>query len=437
VNVMTVKDTITRELLDCAGDPGEVEAIFQKYSRSKGPLYNALAEATNQLRGQLEGIRDEVIESTERRDELKNDLESLSVRRDELNAEVHSLDQQARETVEFLAQSKVLLDKATDLEKRGFGEEELNQLFNLLGEIAVSKGDDPREGVVQFFQLAKRYQEVISLELEGKRLTTLVNQYKAESERWEAEAKRREVQSKARIATIDVVERLLLQGVKAEDLPIWERILAKSKATPQEFATAIEECGSLQGLINKRQKQADRLQENISKLQSEVSALKEERNQVHSAIVAIRESALEEVKSTKNRMAQELEDLSESVCHYSELIAEQSERYGRLQEQADELDGFVKVARAIRRSENELWQIMPREVILHILCGALKWAQAAHNDADVQVGICEKIDFDIELCTSKNVTSAVLGARWSNDRGGKENGNRHSLKGRKQLCYLD
>jgi hypothetical protein len=28
---------------------------------------------------------------------------------------------------------------------------------------------------------------------------------------------------------------------------------------------------------------------------------------------------------------------------------------------------------------------MPREVILHILCGALKWAQAAHNDADVQV----------------------------------------------------
>ena len=46
-----------------------------------------------------------------------------------------------------------------------------------------------------------------------------------EAQRWEAEARSKESQSKARISTIDLMDKLLDQGVKADDLPRWQGIL--------------------------------------------------------------------------------------------------------------------------------------------------------------------------------------------------------------------
>ncbi|MCZ6580020.1 MAG: hypothetical protein O6840_00120 [Nitrospirae bacterium] len=50
---MTLKATITQELLDAADDPLGLEEVFRRHSHSKGPFYGALAEATTQLQRQF------------------------------------------------------------------------------------------------------------------------------------------------------------------------------------------------------------------------------------------------------------------------------------------------------------------------------------------------------------------------------------------------
>ena len=60
---MTLKRTITEQLLNCVDDPGGLEEVFRRHSRSKGPLYSALAEATGQLQRRLEALRFEASEA--------------------------------------------------------------------------------------------------------------------------------------------------------------------------------------------------------------------------------------------------------------------------------------------------------------------------------------------------------------------------------------
>ena len=46
---MSIKETITKELLDRIDDPAGLEEVLKRHSRSKGPLYLAIAEATTAL----------------------------------------------------------------------------------------------------------------------------------------------------------------------------------------------------------------------------------------------------------------------------------------------------------------------------------------------------------------------------------------------------
>ena len=54
VDRMTLKQTISDELLNSVADPGKLEEVVRKYSRSKGPFYAALCVATTELLGRLE-----------------------------------------------------------------------------------------------------------------------------------------------------------------------------------------------------------------------------------------------------------------------------------------------------------------------------------------------------------------------------------------------
>ncbi len=60
---MTLKQTITDELLNSIADPGELEEVVRKYSKSKGPFYSALAEATSQLLRRLGKARQQTVAS--------------------------------------------------------------------------------------------------------------------------------------------------------------------------------------------------------------------------------------------------------------------------------------------------------------------------------------------------------------------------------------
>ena len=60
---MTLKQTITQELLDSVDDQVGLEDVFRRYSHSKGPFYLGLAEATSQLELRLQEAMQELIEA--------------------------------------------------------------------------------------------------------------------------------------------------------------------------------------------------------------------------------------------------------------------------------------------------------------------------------------------------------------------------------------
>jgi len=51
---MTLKERITQELLESIGDPAGLEEVLKRNSRSKGPLYLGLAQATTEIYERLE-----------------------------------------------------------------------------------------------------------------------------------------------------------------------------------------------------------------------------------------------------------------------------------------------------------------------------------------------------------------------------------------------
>lgn len=94
-----------------------------------------------------------------------------------------------------------------------------------------------------------------------------------EAQRWEAEALSKESQSRARISAIDLMDKLLEQGVKADDLPHWQAILTKACVSVEALATALEQYGSVLLLVQAKQNEAVNLEHDDSELKVQVQAL--------------------------------------------------------------------------------------------------------------------------------------------------------------------
>ena len=136
---MTLKETIAQEFLDSAGDPSRLEEVFRRFSHSKGPLYGGLAQATSQMELRFEEAVSEVFEAEAEKQGLQQQLDSLREQKQELGEEVHSLNLRLLSDREEHGQVQKLLDRAVDLERRGFGQEELNRLYELLAQIAADR----------------------------------------------------------------------------------------------------------------------------------------------------------------------------------------------------------------------------------------------------------------------------------------------------------
>ena len=269
---MTLTDQITRELLKCVGEPAGLSAVMARYSKSKGPFYHALANATNRLIQQLSDIGTEMEEAEARLDEVYGQVDNLEGRRAKLLCEVQELEAKCSQATARLDECKEQLSRADDLQISGFGKEELSRLFDLLAQIAASQGAPPEEGVIHFFQSVQRYESIVSFDLEAKRAEAAAAQAKAEMERWAADARLREVQSKARSSTIDLVEKVLDHGVKESDLPHWQSVLDKAGVTVEKMGDALEEYGSLEALNKAQQERINGLQREVSSLESQVNA---------------------------------------------------------------------------------------------------------------------------------------------------------------------
>ncbi len=380
---MTLTQTITEELLNYLGEPGGIEQVLQKYSRSKGPLYSALASATVEMRQRISHLQQQIREAEAKSGPLKNEVANMERTRDELQERVLGLEDQLDDCERRLEEASGILSRVDRLARCGFGEEELNRLHELLALIAAESGSMPEESVAQFFETVARYETVVSLGLETKRSETRAAQAKSEADRWGAESQLNEAKSKARTSAIDLTEKLMAQGVKTEDLPQWQRILKTAGTSAESLASSLENYASLEALAKDLQQRSETLQEQVSKLETQTAALTKERDGVYSAVQALREKALKEVKAAGQQISREIKEVGARAQEYIEGIALAGASYGNLRDEAADLRELVGVAKNLRSGNPEDWQSTPRGTVQGLLVGITIWAQAEGRNVDV------------------------------------------------------
>lgn len=360
---MTLTDTIADELLEAVNRPGGLDEITAKYAHSKGPLYGALARATGTLAQRLAATRDELKAAEEAQAARQKQVNEMDGQATELGKKRDGLAREVKELERSRERQRKSLTHVAGLKALGFGEKEFERLAQLLGKIAASQGEPPGEGVSQFFRLVGRYEGIISLELETQRAQVAASKAKAEAERWEAEARRKEATTKARLSSIDTVERLLAKGVKEGDLPAWEAVPAEAGRTPETLAAILSHYATLDGLCQERQQRVEQLAAQTAEADARLQALMGQETQVKAAIASVRDSAVREVELTGRQIAERLGELKAKAMEYCEL-----------ERQAGELEEWITLARAFRDRDRKLWERTPTAIIEQLLLGLVHWA---------------------------------------------------------------
>lgn len=360
----TLTETITQELLDAAADPGGLDFVFQKYGQSKGPFYNALAQATAALSEQFTSLsgkcKELEREYTQRLQKIKQSEQELLHREELLLTNAEELTAVA----EVVDKKKKLLDQAKALDGLGFGYDELSCLHNLLVQLASEHGAKPGEITALFFNQMSHYKTIASVEMEEKRATMAAKKAQAEAEYWQTQVKTAEAKAKSRKVAIDCADKLLSQGVKQDDLPHWSLILEKAGVPPENLVKGLGQFASLEKICQDRQQQKAKLEGQIKQLESQVNALNEEREKVTAAIGAVKETALAAVENTSQKTLEHLASLSEKIWKYEDLVR-----------QASVLEAELALARALRSTDPGLWKGVRRQEIRDFLSGIIVWSQ--------------------------------------------------------------
>ncbi len=361
----TQTDNATRELLDAAGNPGGLEAVFGQYKNSKGPFYHALAQATSELRQQVEELSKKKASLQAECGRLQDQSNSKAAQCTEIDKRVKVSTQQLSQAQTSLSQIQGLLDEAHGLKKLGFTEQHLAQLRELLTQLATSSGAKPKETIDQFFRHVSSYQELVSLQEEAGRVRSLASKAKAETDRWQAEAKAAEARCKARKTTIDLTERLVALGVKEQDIPSWVAILNSAGISPEGLADTLTKYASLHELCNSRKQLVAKLDSQVMGLNAQVKALSQERQKVSEVIQAIREEALAEVHQAGQEVLMGLRNLEARF-----------QEYGALREQVGDLKAETTLARALRSGDPEVWRGIGPQGAYTLLNAVLMWARS-------------------------------------------------------------
>ena len=224
----------------------------------------------------------------------------------------------------------------------------------------------------QFFDTVGHYEHIVSLDLESKRAGSRAAQAKAEMERWEAEARRRESQSKARISAIDTVERWLSRGVREKDLPQWNTIIEKAGVSAESLASDLKRFSSLEALCRQRDRQAEELCKQQEQAEARLRTLKREEGQVKACITATRDVALREMEKVSQQ----------AQTNLSELLSK-AHAYGDLQRQAAQLENELALARAFKSAMAEDWAQVPLQMVQQLLMGLIRWAGSSDHNQQV------------------------------------------------------
>ncbi len=374
----SITESIANELLDVTNDPTAIEDVLTRHRKSKGPLYIALAQATTQVRDDLRTLAEQKAASEAIVNELRKNIADLEEK-------VRPLDSKGREAESRLAEVQELLGRAEVLSARGFNEKNLDRLFELLGQIAAEHGAPPEEGIDAFFETVGRFERILSLDLEAKRAEARVSTSRAQAERWEAEARRKEVGSRARIESVEALEKLLDQGVKEDDLPRWHDLLGRAGITVRQLASALDKLGSTGAVIKDQGRRAGALKAEIPKLESRVEALTEQRENLEGAVLAVKEQAVHNIEQAGREAAAEVDGVANRAVGYLDDLVKAAVNYGELKSEAESLGEHVRMARSLILGQRDGWPGISVEVVQGMLGGIIQWVRREADDGPAPV----------------------------------------------------
>jgi hypothetical protein len=393
----TITKTITGKLLDGIHNPDGLQSVLQEYSHNKGPLYIALSEATSVMTQRLTITEQQYKEQETKLQELQQLLQETGQKLQSLDKQVTFQGSKLASLQIKVQESTTLLDKVKILTGLGFGLDELTKLQIILVDIKASEGNTPEKAVKHFFNKVNTYQKVAALDSQKQAAETAAKKSKANAEKWQAQAKAAEAKAKARQTSINLTEKLITQGIKENDLPQWEGILAKAGVPPEKLAEALTKFSSFEKLCQDRQEYAWKLETQIGNLTAQVKALSEERQQVTAAIADLKEKALDEIEdiskqtldivglqsqNAKNSMesirqetVMELESVSKVVLQNMQALLEKSAEYSILERQAASLAEEIAMVRGFTSQDEKYWKQVSREVIRKLLGGMIVWCR--------------------------------------------------------------
>jgi hypothetical protein len=393
----TLTEEIYFELTEGPPGPDELDEIMKKYGHSKGPLYLALGKATETLQGKLKTVFQQCLERSQENQHQAQVSEDLQKENADLDLEISSKGKELSSLEGEIESSKPLLNQAEKLKKLGFGPVELQHLQEMLVEVSELVGSKSEKAVQTFFGQVEIYAKLMGLQSELKATQVAGGTAKAKAQHWQAEANAAEAKSKVRLTSIKLIEKLLAEGIKEGDLPVWSAILSKSSVAPEELEKSLEKYSGLEKLCQDRTICSKKLESQVQNLTSQVKALMAEREQIAAAIEDLRKTALAEmdalsqetltaiktlgknsgqaVESIREKTVIEVDSVSKTALANIQALVDKSAEYVALERQVAKLAEELALARAIRTQNPADWKDVSRQSVRGFLNGILIWSR--------------------------------------------------------------
>lgn len=336
----SLTDKIYDELADGLKTGLDWTHFIAKHGSSKGPLYSAVSRFFRDMEpklrelSQVQAKLDEAglaLDSLDQKiKEAKDSLAELEERKGTVSEEIKVLEAK-------LTERSNLLEHAAELGKLSFDIERLRQLRAALTEIGAKSGLTGKEAVGKFFDDLKDYGVVLEAKALLEGLQTQIETKKVEAENWQAkhEALRRK-HDDAKEA-IGAVYALRAKGVKASQIPVWQRILGRFE-TIEQFDQYLSQHAEVTELLNTRKEDAEAYELRLTNAKSQLETMEEERAKIEAGIDALRVGGLKELEAVTEATKKQLKTVAASQIKETQAIGQEVRKeFAGLFAQVDQL----------------------------------------------------------------------------------------------------
>jgi len=389
---MTLTDEIYHELMDGLRSGVDYEQIRLKWEGSKGPFYNALQRVFAYVAAELgKAFSDQnaalqksgeaqqrlaLLEAEERK--IETEVKAKTDEKELLGQQTGDAGKQLQKVNGELAAKKGLLNRAAELEEKGFGPNQLQQLHETLVAIGTKRGAKPKQAVAEFFNDLQDYDAKTGFEQEVRRLDTVAETSRLEAKKWQAEERSLERAYKYKKKVIDAMGSLLNSGVKPEDIPVWGRSVQAAGGV-EELSRDLARYKSVRESVAAWHKEIRRLEMLRAGLSAEVDGLEKRKAEMQGLLTALSKTGIDEIKAAREEA---LSGVTAVIADLTEKALAVGEDLGRYQAILDSNE-WARSLSSLIKGNGEVTAVQVRVAGLTILRPIYEWMKTYDKQASL------------------------------------------------------